>query len=286
MTAMAARNATDRATPPAYPAGQRVTQIRVLRSEWTKLRSLRSTVWSLLAAAALMVATSLLVCTLKAGNSSSGSGSGSGGASGGGSVDSTTLSLSGVYFAQVAVGVLGVLLFSGEYGTGLVRTTFAAVPRRLPVLWAKAGAFAAAVFCVSAAGSLAAFLVGQAVLAPKHLDMTLGQPGVARAVLGGALYLTAVGLFAVGLGALLRNTAAAVSGLLGVLVVAPVVADFLPHPLKDQVSEYLPGGAGVSVIDVLPSSYVLAPWTGLGVLCLYVVAVIALAAWRLQRRDV
>jgi ABC-2 type transport system permease protein len=277
-------SATNPVALPAYPAEQKVTQIRVLRSEWTKLRSLRSSVWCLFTAAALMVATSLLVCTLKVGDSSSGSGSAT--STPGTTFDSTALSLSGVYFAQVAVGVLGVLLFSGEYGTGQVRTTFAAVPRRLPVLWAKAGAFAAAAFCVSIVGAFAAFFAGQAVLASKHLDMTLGQPGVARAVIGSALYLTAVGLFAVGLGALLRNTTAGVSGLLGVLLVLPVVSDFLPQPLKSQVGEYLPGGAGVAVIDVLPTSYVLPPWTGLGVLCLYAVAAVALAAWRLQRRDV
>lgn len=269
---------TNTVTLPAYPAEQKVTQIRILRSEWTKLRSLRSTVWSLFTAAALMVATSLLLCTLKVDDGSSSQASGS-------IFDGTALSLYGIYFGQVAVGVLGVLLFAGEYSTGQFRSTFAAVPRRLPVLWAKAGAFCLAAFCASAVGAFGAFFAGQAVLASKHLGTTLGHPGVARAVVGSALYLTVIGLLALGIGTLLRNTAAAISGLLGLLLVVPVIADFLPQPLKSQVGEYLPDVAGTAIISNVPQSYELAPWTGLGVLCLYAVAAIALAAWRLQRRD-
>ena len=108
---------------------------------------------------------------------------------------------------------------------------------------------------------------------------------MARAVLGGALYLTVVGLLSLGLGSLARNTAAAVSALLGLLLAVPIMVNFLPQPLNEQIGEYLPGSAGGAITDVTPESYVLAPWTGLGVACLYTVVILALAAWRLRRWD-
>lgn len=281
-TAMA-ETATSESRPvvtlPAYRGAQKVTQVAVLRSEWTKLWSLRSTVWSLLTAAALLVVTSLLLTTLKVDNGASSAAARS-------DFDPAALSLDGVIFAQVAVAVLGLLLFTGEYGTGMIRITFAAVPRRLPVLWGKAGAFALASIAVGTVGALVAFYAGQAILASKHIDITLSQPGVARAVLGAALFLTATGLLALGLGAVVRSTAAGVGSVLGVLLALPIAVDFLPQHLKDRVSEYLPNAAGTAIIYVRPQSYVLPPWTGFGIYCLYVALALALAAWRLRRPDV
>jgi ABC-type transport system involved in multi-copper enzyme maturation permease subunit len=265
---------------PAYHGRQGVTQAAVLRSEWVKLRSLRSSVWALLTAASLMVAASLLFSTLKTDQ-------GTTSAAGQPVFDPTAQSLGGVVFAQVAVAVLGVLLFTGEYGTGMVRVSFAAVPRRLPVLWGKAGAFAAATFTVSILSAFASFFAGQAVLNSKHLGTTLGQPGVARAVLGAALLLTVTGLLGLGIGAVLRNTAASISTVLSLLLVVPIVVAFLPSPLSERIGQFLPvGGAGTSIINVKPpQAYVLAPWTGLAVFALYAALALALGAWQIRSRD-
>ena len=199
------------------------------------------------------------------------------------SFDPTAISLAGINLAQLAFGVLGVLLLSSEYATGLIRASFAAVPRRLPVLRGKAAVFALTTFTLSVPAAFAAFAVGQSILSRQHLGTTLGQPGVARAVLGSALYLTLVGLL--GLGALLRSTAGAIAALFGVLFAVPLVAAFLPGNWSDDVSKYLPAQAGMAVTAVRPDSSSLAPWAGIGVLCLYTAVVLALGALRMQHRD-
>ena len=135
------------------------------------------------------------------------------------------------------------------------------------------------------AAALAAFLVGQSILSGEGLDIALGDPGVARAVLGSALYLSAVGLLGLGLGALLRSTAAAVAGLFGVLFGPQLLAGLLPAAWSDRIYPYLPVPAGVAVTAVQPDPVSLAPWSGFAVFCLYVAVVLALAAWRLGRRD-
>jgi ABC-type transport system involved in multi-copper enzyme maturation permease subunit len=264
---------------PVYGGEQRVSQWGVVRSEWVKLRSLRSSVWCLLSAGVLLVVSSVLFATLKVDN-------GSGQAAGQVPFDATAQSLFGVYFAQVAVAVLGVLVFTGEFGSGMARVTFAAVPRRLPVLWGKVAALAVATFVVCAVGVLVAFFAGQGVLSSRHLGVSLGSPGVVGALVGAALFLTVTGVLGIGLGALVRNTAAGVSLVLGVLLVLPIVVDFLPQSLKDRVGEFLPGNAGVAVIFVRPQSFVLPPWVGLGVFSLYALLALALAAWQIKRRDV
>ena len=192
------------------PAAQRVTQLRVLRSEWTKLRSLPSTAWSLLTAVALIVGFGALYAMVRVTRPPRQPADLA-------SFDPTAISLTGVHLAQLAIGVLGVLLVTGEYATGMVRTSFAAVPRRLPVLWGKAITFALTTLTLCVPASFAAFLVGQSILSSERLGTTLDHPGTARAVLGSALYLAAVGLLGLGLGALLRNTAGAVASLFGVL---------------------------------------------------------------------
>lgn len=189
---------------PGYPDPQRVTAMRVLRSKWTKLRTLRSSAWSLLVAAALIVAVGVLLCMARSSSWRPSDASG---------FDPTATSLTGVYLAQVAIGSLGVLMITGEYASGLIRLTLAAVPRRLPVLWAKALALAALSLAVCVPALLTAFLAGQHVLAAHHVGTALGRPGTVRALLGGALLLVGVGLLGLGLGGLLRNTAAALTAL-------------------------------------------------------------------------
>ena len=278
MTARTARTQPTAPAQPTHPADQRVTQTRVVRSEWTKLRSLPSTAWSLLTAIVLIVGLgagySLLRVTRPPRQPADLS-----------SFDPTAISLTGIHLAMLAIGVLGVLLITGEYATGSIRISFAAVPRRLPVLWGKAIAFALTTIALCVPATFAAVLVGQSILSSEHLDTTLSHPGAARAVLGSALYLTAIGLLGLGLGALLRNTAGAISSLFGLLFAPQIIVGFLPSTWSDQVYRYLPVPAGVAVTNVQPAPASLAPWTGLGLLCLYTAVVLGLAAWQLRRRD-
>jgi ABC-2 type transport system permease protein len=263
----------------ARPAGdQRVTQARVLRSEWTKLRTLASTAWSLLATVAAVVGFGILYCLVRVTRPPSQPADLA-------AFDPTAVSLSGVQLAQLAVGVLGVLLVTGEYATGMVRSSFAAVPRRLPVLWGKAAALAVTTLVVAAPATLAAFLAGQSILSAEGLDIGLDAPGVARAVLGAALYLTAVGLLGLSLGALLRGTAGAVAALFGVLFGLQLLVELVPDPWPERISRYLPVPAGSAVTSVAPSPESLEPWTGLGLLCGYVAVLLGLAAFLLGRRD-
>jgi ABC-type transport system involved in multi-copper enzyme maturation permease subunit len=263
---------------PAAPAAQRVTQARVARSEWTKLRSTPSTAWSLLVAVALIVGVGALYALLRVTRPPSDPAAVA-------SFDPVAVSLTGVQLAELAVGILGILLVAGEYATGTIRVSFAAVPRRLPVLWGKAVVLGLTTVVLCLPATLAAFLVGQSMLSAEGLDVPLSDPDVARAVLGSALYLGAVGLLGLGLGTLLRSTAGAVAGLFGVLFAPQLLAGLLPAAWSDRIYPYLPVPAGVAVTAVRPDPAALAPWSGFGVLCLYVAAVLASAAWRLRRRD-
>jgi ABC-2 type transport system permease protein len=263
---------------PTDPAGQRVTLARVVRSEWTKLRSLPSTAWSLLAALAMIVGFGALYSLLRVTRPPSDPATAA-------AFDPTAVSLAGVQLAQLAVGILGVLLVAGEYATGTIRVSLAAVPRRLPVLWGKAVVVGLTTLGLCLPAVVVAFLVGQSILSAERLDIAPSHPGVARAVLGSALYLAAIGLLGLGLGALLRNTAGAVAALFGVLFAPQIVVGFLPATLSDRISPYLPVPAGVAVTNVRDDPAALAPWTGFGLLCLYTAVVLALGAWQLRRRD-
>jgi len=256
----------------------RVSQARVVRSEWTKLRSLPSTVWSLLTAEVLIVGFGAVYSLVRVTRPPRQPADLS-------AFDPTAISLAGVQLAQLAIGVLGVLLITGEYATGTIRSSFAAVPGRLPVLWGKGIVVALTTLGLCVPATFAAFLVGQSILSSEHLDIALSHPGAARAVLGSALYLTAVGLLGLGLGALSRATAWAISALFGLLFAPQIVVGFLPSTWSDQIYRYLPAPAGVAITSARPDPTSLGPWTGFGLFCLYTAVVLGLAAWQLRRRD-
>ena len=261
---------------PAYTGAQRVTQVRVLRSEWIKLRSLPSTMWSMLTAVTLIVGFGVVYAMVRVARPPADPSD----------FDAAGVSLAGVQLAQLAIGVLGVLLVTGELATGSIRVTFAAVPNRLPVLWGKAGVFGLATLVLCAPAVVVAFVIGQSVLAAENLDVGLGDPGVARAVFGSGLLLVMVGLFGLGLGALLRNTAGGVSALLGLLFAPQILVGFLPESVSDHVYKYVPAQAGQAVMFVRPDPETsLGPWAGFAVFSVYTVIALGLAAWRLRRRD-
>lgn len=270
------------AAPRLTSTGSGVTLCGVLNSEWIKFSSLRSTWFSLLAALVITDGLGTLFSALHAHNMEQGIGPG--GAIFG--FDATQVSLRGMFLAQLATGVLGVLVITGEYSTGMIRSSLAAVPRRQPVLLAKTVVFAIPVFVISLATTFIGFLLGQQAQASTHAQASLSTPGALRAIFGAALYLTLIGILGVGLGFLIRNTAGAIAALFGVVLVAPLLAQALPNPYSSDVSKYLPLMAGQRIIQTVnPDPDLLAPWAGIGVLALYALAALIAGAVMLDRHD-
>ncbi len=265
-------------TMAAPDAIARVTQIRVLRSEWIKMRSLRSTTLTLFAAIIAMV---VLAGVIGAATNARWNHEGF--------VEHLRFnpinrSLGGVNIAQLAVGVLGVLLISGEYATGMVRSTFSAVPRRLPVLWAKVGLYASTIAVLMTGASFAAFLVGQHFLATH--GTTLSAPHAVRAVIATAGYLTVIAVLAVALGFMIRSTAGGIATLFGLLLVLPGIGQLLPTSWQDHTLPYLPSNLGNAMYNVQPDPGSLSPGTALMVLMIWVVVFLVGAAVTLRVRDV
>lgn len=264
---------------PAPPTRVRLFRA-ALRSEWTKMRTVRSTVWSLLVTVAIIVGLGALFCAarvsrwdhLDPGELRN--------------FDPAGFSMNGIFLAQLAVGVLGVLVMSSEYATGQIRATLGAIPQRGVVLAAKTVVFGAVILVVGFVACLGAFAIGQAIFTAKHAGVSLGDPGVTRAVTGGALYLAAVGLLGLGLAAILRRTAGAIATLVGLLLVVPILVNFLPSPWNDDIAKYLPGEAGGAIFHVVQrSSTALSPWAGFAVLCAYAAVALLAGAVLLDRRD-
>ena len=257
-----------------------MTQTRVVRSEWTKLWSLRSTRWSLLAAVIAMAGLGMIAAAFQMGHWGQMSPHDRA------TYDSINTGVGGYHLAQLAIGVLGVLVISGEYATGMIRSSFMAVPHRLPVLWAKAAVYCAVTFVLMLISSFISFLGVQAIVAQRHVQHGLGDPHALRVVVGAALFLTVLGLLAVGLGALLRNTAGGIATFAGLLFVLPGIVAILPSSVGDSISPYLPFNAGSAIASsTFDNTHHLAPWAGFVVLCGYAALAMVAAAVGLVRRD-
>jgi len=263
----------------AAPAVQPVTQARVVRSEWTKFWTVRSTRWSLLIATVLTIGFPILASAII--SSHWGSRSPDDRAH----FNPLDPALIGSQIAQLAIGVLGVLVVSGEYSTGMIRASLTAVPRRLPMLWAKAGVLAAVAFALMLPSVLIAFFASQSILSRHHASYSWHHPGVARAVIGAALYLLVVGVLTVGIGAMLRSTAGGISAFAAIFFVLPPIMNVLPTSWNNAISPYLPSNAGRAVIQLTHDSSSLAPWTGFGLFVLYALIALALGAIVLKLRD-
>jgi hypothetical protein len=252
----------------------------VLQSEWTKLWSLRSTRWSLLAAFLAQAGLGMIVAAFQMGHWAQMD------AAERARYDSINTGVGGYHLAQLAVAVLGVLVISGEYSTGMIRSSFMAVPRRLPVLWAKLATFAGVTFALTLVASLISFFGVQAIVSQRHLQHGLGDPHALRAVVGAALFLTMLGVLCVGLGALIRNTAGAIASFVGLLFVLPGVVAILPASLSDAISPYLPVNAGFAVAtSTFDNGHHLSPWAGFAVFSAYAAAAVLAAAVGMVRRD-
>ena len=256
-------------TTPALPGG-RYRFADVARMEWTKLRTLRSA-WLALA---LTVAGSLAIAVTVGVNTRDAA------------ADLTNNALAGVSLGLLLVGVQGVLVMTGEYASGTIRATLAAIPDRPLLLAAKAAVFGGVALAAGEAAAFVAFFAGGAALPATIPGPALGQPGVFRAVVLAGAGICLVGLLGLGLGAIIRHTAAAIAVLVGgVYVLAQLLGAFTPAVLGWLPVSIVANSLSVTrPVDPGPI-HLLSPWSGLAVLCLYAAAALAAGGWLLVRRD-
>ena len=257
----------------------KVTAWRVIRSEWLKLRTLRSS-WLTMALAILSVPGIGIAIAWSTAN------------------DWPNMRprqklhfdpladpLSGFNLAQLAVGVLAVMLIAGEYSGGMIRATLAAVPRRLPVLWAKVGVLTTMTLITMVPTAIVTFFISEHFLAARHIAVTWSTPHVPRIVIGVGLYLTVVAALAMGIGAIVRNVAGGIGAFVGIILVLPVIASALPQTWGDRINKWLPSNAGQALMSISSDNTTLSPWRGFIVFAGYAVLALVGASILLRRRD-
>jgi ABC-2 type transport system permease protein len=268
--------------PGAASAVHRLSAAGLLRSEWIKLRSVRSTAWSY----ALLVLVSLALAA----------------------VMSSTLDLQGadasmipaadqatfvaqtatfgVFFGQLIAAVLGALTISGEYSTGMIRSTLTAVPRRLPALAAKAVVLFVTTFAVGLVANVGSYLVASMVLSRQGLGVSIAEPAVFLPVLGGALYLALIAVFALGVGTIVRSGAGGIAVVLGIVLLLPMVLQVIAAPWAAAVLPYLVSNAGINMFGLMSFSQVpIEWWVNLLVVLGWLAVSLVGAAVVLKRRD-
>ena len=248
------------------------------RMEWLKLRSVRSTVWTGAVFAAGLIGLAILAlghlhyASMSAADRAT--------------FDPVEMGFAGLAVGQLAFGVLGALVITTEFSSGMIRATLAAVPRRPLLLAAKAAVLGAVTLAVGEVLAFGAFAAGEAVLQSPAPHATLGQPGVLRAVLMAGAYPALIALMALGLGAVIRHTAGAISAVVGILFVLPLILLPLSTSIQNSVGQFMPMLiAENSLTAVKPVAHSLAPGAGLAVLCGYAVIALAAGGWALARRD-
>ena len=286
---------------PVSAAPHRLRLGGLLMAEWTKIRSVRSTMWTLL----IFVFVSLGLTGLFTWLTLNALNNGRNGARSSGIItDPVSFILgTGLGLGQLAICVLGALVITSEYSSGTIRASLLAVPRRYPVLLAKALVFAALVFVVGEIVAFVSFYIGvalinghvitlhgtvggQAVTARHTITVSLSQPGVLRAVFGAGLYLTVLGLFALAIGGLIRHTAGAITAVIGMVLIIFPLAGLLPDSWGAHVHAYLPTIAGQLITaDKHQSGQLLSPWQGFGVFCAWTALLLAASIFLLQERD-
>ncbi|MFC8418575.1 ABC transporter permease [Streptomyces coelicoflavus] len=254
----------------------------LMLSEWTKIRSVRSTVWSLAVLVVLTLVFTGLFMKMGIANWDETNAAQRAEMR----MDPTgTILGSGILLSQLAVCVLGVMAIASEYSTGMIRASLLAVPRRVPVLAAKSAVFGLLVLVVGEVTAFGSFFVGAPILDGKA-PVALGDAGVVRAVVGCGLYLALLGLFALAVGAIVRHTAAAITTVVGFVLVITPMAGMLPGSVGEHIHAWLPTEAGFMITQQhARAGDLLGPWEGLGVLALWTAALMAVAAVQLRRRD-
>ncbi len=255
----------------------------LLAAEWTKIRSVRSTVWSLLAFVVVAIGFSTLVATVIS-NDWNAPGNHPNHAT---LIANPTALIFGAGFGigQLAICVLGVIVISSEYSTGAIRASLLAVPRRLPMLFAKALVFTVIDLVASAITVFAVFFISTSILR-SHVSITLGQPGVLRACIGAVLYLAVLGLFALAIGGLIRHMIGGIATVIGLVLIVPPLIALIPGTIANHVHGYLPTTAGSLIAQTSQQpADVLSPWQGFGVFCLWTAILLAACAFLLVWRD-
>jgi ABC-2 type transport system permease protein len=257
--------------------------IGLLRAEWTKIRSVQSTLWSMLVFVVVAIGFSTLVASViehdwnTAGNHPNHARL---------LTDPTAVIFgAGLGLGQLAICVLGVIVITSEYSTGSIRASLLAVPHRIPMLIAKGLVWAVLDLIISAVTVFAVFFITTAILR-HHVSITLSGPGVTRAVIGAILYLTVLGLFAMAVGGLIRHTAGAIAIVIATVIVVPPLISVIPGTIANHVHGYLPTVAGLLVAQTSQQpGDVLSGWQGFGVFCLWTVVLLGACGWLLMERD-
>ncbi|PZF84183.1 ABC transporter permease subunit [Jiangella anatolica] len=267
------------ASPPAHRADvgrPRLTFGRILDAEWTKIRTVRSTVWTLTSLFVLSVGLTALICFAAAGELSQDAADEPIGA----------FATWGLMFGQIAALVLGILVASAEYSSGMIRTTLAAAPRRWSVLAAKATVLAGLLLVLGAITSTAAILAGNFFLDREGIGLSLSDPDVLRTMAGGGLYLAVLGLFGLGLGLLMRHTAGAVTVGIALIFVVGNLVGLIPGAAGEWLTKLMPGNAGTTMATVESfNPDLLGPWTGIGVFAGEAALLLLIAGWLFSKRD-
>jgi len=262
-----------------------------MRSEFTKIRSVRSTYWTLLVMIVLCVGMAAL---FSASHVSQVNGAPNAAARAAALSDArsaaVTESLIGLLIGQLVIAVLGVLTMTSEYSTGMIRTSLTSMPRRGTVYAAKAIVFGAVALAAGMITSFASFFTGQAVLAGVHANASLSDPGVLRAVVGAGLFLVVCGLLSYGIGAILRHSAGAIAAAIGLLFVSWSLSQFLPGPPSGwfgqaDIDKWIPFNAGGAVWEHVSGVHMFSPWIGFAVFCSYAAAAIVAGLVLFVRRD-
>ena len=254
---------------PAMHSHRSADVVGLLKSEWTKLISLRSTIASLVLLVVLTIGFTVLFTWFTVAYWDN--------------VD--PILGAGFLLGQLAVCVLGVLVVTSEYASGTIRASLLAVPSRIPVLLAKSGVFMVVVFVVGQIASFPTFFLGSAIMRSRA-SVSLGDPGVLRAVIGAGLYLALLGVMAIAVGAIVRHTAGAITGIIGFILVLAPLTQLIPGTIGKYIQAYLPSQAGSLIASPQQSpDDLLTPWQGFGGAAIWTVLLLALAAYLLRRRD-
>jgi ABC-2 type transport system permease protein len=262
-------------------ASGRASLSGALRSEWTKIRSVRSTYWTLIALLVVSIGLDALISAASSSHLQSHPADKVG-------FDSTQVSLFAFAFlGQLILAVLGGMVITAEYSTGMIRTSLSVQPRRGTLYVAKAMVFAGVALVVSFFTSFVAFFLGQALLSSSGMNASLSGPGVLRAVVGTALVVTLVGMFAFGLGAIFRHTAATIATAIGMMFVVPIIINLLPDNWRIEVVRWLPSSALDRISATIPGAnpHMFGPWGQFAVTAGWAVAALAAGIILFRKRD-
>lgn len=272
---------SNEATLKPLPSGH-YSFVDLVRSEWTKIRTVRSTMWTIALTIVLGIGIGALVAAVtRAHWSSMNSFNRS-------TFDAPATSLIGLLFAQFSIGVLGVLAVSAEYSTGTIRATFSAAPNRTRVFAAKIVVFGVLSFIVAEFTSFVAFFLGQFLLSAPATHATLSSPGALRAVVGGGIFVCLLGLLAMGLGTIIRHTAGAISAFVAILLIVPLIVQALPYQISADIRRFLPDRLGVQIVttsraDIDYGSF--SPWVGILILAIEAAVLLIIGGMLMERRD-